>query len=164
MATEGALYFIEVDTLERLDIMFVPDELNLARSPNVPNLQVIGKNLPDYQYTGGETTLQLRLDFFAEQENRRDVIVKCKWLESLQYNNGFKSPPSKIKLIFGDLFRDDLWIVKGTTFKFSLFNKQYGYMPQQAYVDITLALDPDTDLSSDDIRNQYGGPSVPSFI
>ncbi len=155
MATEGRLYFIEVDTLERLEIQFVPDEIAVVRAPLIGGLQVIGKNTPNYQYVGGETILTLKLDFFAEQENRKDVINRCKWLESLQYNNGNQSSPSKVKLIFGGLFKDDLWIVRAAGYKLSQFNKEKDYMPQQAYVDIALALDPDFNISGNDIKSQY---------
>lgn len=166
MSHEGRLYFIELDTLDRLEIQFIPDDITIARTPAISLLQVIGKNLGNLQYAGGETLMTLTLDFYAEEEHRRDVIRRCKWLESLQYNNGYESPPSKVKMIFGDLFRDDVWTVKSVVYKLSQFHKQKGYMPQQAYVDVILSLDPDYVIEGDDVKGSYAGNgrSVPRFV
>src|SRR5690606_14511421 len=86
--TEGRLYFIALTTLDRLDIQFVPDEINISRNPTIASIQVIGRNNPIYHYISGETTLNLQLDFHAMHENRQDVINKCRWLEHLAYADG----------------------------------------------------------------------------
>lgn len=161
--TGGKLYFIELSTRERLEIQFVPKTLNISRTPNIANIQVVGWNTPKYQYTGGETTLEMQLDFFAEDEDRKDVFTKCRWLESLTYNDGFLTPPSKIQLIFGDMFRKEKWIVKSCNYKMDLFHKEEGYLPQQAYVDLVLGLDPDQNLKIRDIRNPFPARTFSTF-
>ena len=153
--TEGLLYFIAIDSLERLDIQFVPD-LDIQRNANIATIQIVGRNLPQYQYTGGDTVLNLQLDFHSLEENRTDVINKCRWLEHLTANNGLKKKPSKVKLVFGDVFRDEQWIVKQVGYKLNNFHKGYGFLPQQAIVNIQLLLDVESDINWDSIRSDGG--------
>ena len=150
--TEGKLYFILVSTLERREIQFVPPELGISRNANIQNVTIVGRNNPFYQYTSGETLLTLQLDFHAKQDDRKDVIESCRWFESILYNDNFDVPPEKVKLVFGDLFRDEVWTVKSCSYKLKNFDKVYGYLPTQAYVDLTLALDPSSNLTKEDVR------------
>ena len=150
--TEGQLYFIALTTLDRLNIQFVPDQLEIARNPSIANIQVVGRNNPIYHYISGDTTMRLELDFHAMTENRQDVIDKCKWLEHLAYNDGYEKEPQKVKLVFGELFQDEQWIVRQVSYSLSNFNKQKGFLPQQAYVSVELGLDPESNLLWEDIR------------
>ena len=140
--TQQRLYFILVSSPEsRLYIQFVPPELNIQRNSSVQAVQIVGRNNPLYQYTAGEKLLSFQLDFYADEESKMDVINNCKWLEALTYNEGYSKPPERVKLVWGDLFQDELWIVKTVNYKLSLFDKEKGFLPRQAYVDISLALD-----------------------
>jgi len=150
--TKGLLYLIAVDTMEKLEIQFVPPELAIERQIDIAKVRVVGRNNPLHQYVGGDTTLGLQLDFHAMDEDRKDVIRKCRWLESLGYNDGYEKQPPRVKLVFGDLFQDQIWIVQSVSYKLSAFDKQYGFLPRQAYVDIELALDPEINLKWADVQ------------
>jgi len=154
--TEGRLYFIALNTLDRLDIQFVPDKLSIARNPNIATIQVIGRNNPIYHYVSGDTRLTLDLDFHAMEENREDVLNKCRWLEHLAYNDGFDQEPQKVKLVFGDVFRDSVWTITKVNYDLSNFNKQKGFLPQQAYASVELSLDPNFNLGWEDVRRDNG--------
>jgi hypothetical protein len=149
--TQGQLYFIALRSGERLEVQFVPDTLTIARNANYADIAVVGRNVPQMHYVGGTETITLKLDFFASQENRKDVKNKCNWLKSLAYRDATK-PPEKVKLVFGELFSDNVWVVKSVNISYSLFNKSYGFLPQQAYVDITLALNPRQDITASKVR------------
>ena len=154
--TEGKLYFIELSTKERLEIQFVPEVLRTSRRPFIVGIMPVGRNNVRYAYTGGETELRFRLDFFADQEDREDVYSKVAWLESLTYNEGSNLPPSKVQLVWGSkMFRRHIWVVKSVDSDLSLFHKVENYLPQQAYVDIVLGLDPDKDLVKNQIRTPF---------
>lgn len=157
--TEGKLYFIALQTLDRLEIQFVP-KINKSRNANYANIQVIGRNTPRYQYLSGESTLNLELDFYAQQEDRRDVIDKCNWLEHLTFNDGYITPPQKIKLVFGDMYKDEVWVVKRVDVSYENFHKGFGFLPQQAYVNLTLALDPESSLTWEDVRTDGGNNNL----
>lgn len=150
--TDGKCYFVAVKSLEKLEIQFVPAELNFTRNTTTEAVQIVGRNNPLYHYTAGETLLSFELDFYAAEESRQDVIRKCRWLEALAANDGFENPPEQVKLVFGDLFRDEVWIVKNVNYKISNFNKEFGFLPQQAYVTISLGLDPKANLKTKDIQ------------
>lgn len=151
---------------ERLPIQYMPTELAFSRTPKYAEIEIIGRNTPQYHYTSGVTQLTLQLDFHAEQENRDDVIKKCRWLEHLAYNDGYNKKPKNVVLIWGDLFINhvnyNLWIVKNVSYKLSQFQSGYldannsiqqlSYLPNQAYVSLTLEVDAKDNLLWDDIR------------
>lgn len=153
--TEGQLYFVALKSLDRLHIQFVPD-LDITRKTDISDIKIVGRNIPQYQYLGGETTLDLKLDFHSMDEDRMDVINKCRWLEHLAHNDGYKKPPEQVKLIFGELFKEQIWIVKDVKYKLSGFNRSKGFLPQQAYADVTLALDLSSNPTWTDVRSDGG--------
>jgi hypothetical protein len=145
--TNGQCYLLDIDGQagadNSLEFQFIPKEFDWQRNADIETLKIIGQNLPDFQYTGGQTTLNLQLDFYAQDEDRKDVLRRARWLESLTFSEGQSAPPHRVKLVFGDFFRDtDIWHVKSTRIKYSNFHKQYGFLPQQAYIDIVFGLEP----------------------
>lgn len=145
--TYQALQLVVVETGERMEIQFVPENLVLERSPDVSAVKIIGRNVPKYQYTGGETTLSMRLDFYAEEQNRVTVARRCRWLEALTHNDAGTAPAKRVTLMFGQLYKDDLWVVKSVRTEYSNFSRPHGFLPQQAYVDIVLAHAPNSNTS-----------------
>lgn len=150
--TNGRCYFIAVKSLERLEIQFVPDEIGITRNSDTQSVQVVGRNNPFYHYTAGETLMNLELDFCAEREDRADVLEKCKWMEGLAYNNDYPDPPEQVKLVFGDVFKDEIWVVKNVNYSMTNFDKVYGFLPTQAKVTVTLALDTKGNYKRNDLR------------
>ncbi len=153
--TDGRLYLTALRSLERLEIQFVPPELSTTRKPTIGGVNVIGRNTPEHHYTGGLSTMTLDFDFHAEDEDREDVIRKCKWLESLAYADGDGNPPERIKLTFGKLFRShEIFIITLVTVKYSRWDSNYGWLPRQAYVRVNFALDTDRNLKLEDVKWQ----------
>ena len=139
--TEGRIYLVNTVTLERLEYQFIPLELSYSHEADVNEVKIIGRNEPKYHSTGGKTTMPLKLDFFSMEENREDVIRKVKWLETLAMSDGYGRSQPRIKVVFGRLFRDELWVVKDVRATFKLFNRAYGMLPQQAEVTLNLLRD-----------------------
>jgi|AntAceMinimDraft_11_1070367.scaffolds.fasta_scaffold44027_3 hypothetical protein len=147
------LYFTALRSLERLEIQYVPPEIAITRSPIIAGVAVVGRNNPKHHYLGGSTEMSLELDFHSEEASREDVITKCKWLESLAYGDAFDNPPETVRLTFGKLFRNnEIWVVKAVNYKLSLFEEKSGYLPKQAYVQLTLALDTKKNLKIEDVK------------
>lgn len=149
--TGGMLYLVEIDTAVRLEIQFVPEELSFGGVTRIGEIQILGRNTPRYQYLGGEALLSFQLDFYADEESRQSVIQKCRWLEKLKQNDGYRKGPSKVSLVFGKLFNAQSWIVKSFEYKVGNFSKPKGFLPQQAYGNLVLALDPESNLLWEDI-------------
>lgn len=152
--TDKRLYFIGLTTLFRLDIQFVPENLKLSSSAEFPEITIVGRNTPQYQHTGGREQLTLKLDFHAVESSKEDVLRKINWLKSLRYSNGFGSPPEKVKLVWGDMFQDEEWLVKQVDVEFSLFDKVAGFLPRQAYATVTLLYDPKVNIKWNNLRKR----------
>lgn len=152
-STNGQLYITALKSLERLEIQFLPKELDFKRGVNYGEVSIVGRNNPLYHYTGGTNEFTLELDFLAETENREDVIKRCKWLEALTANDGFNKPPEQVRITFGKLFKEnEIWIIKNFSYKLSQFKSLYGYLPIQANASVTFALDTATNRKHTDIK------------
>ena len=69
-----------------------------------------------------------------------------------------------MQLVFGGkLFKKELWIVERAKAEYSLFHKEKFYLPQQAYVDIVLKLDPKSNIRNFDVKNPFSGFTVAKF-
>ena len=148
------LYIVDLITQEYLAIQFVPQELAYSAESKFVAIESSGRNNPLYHYTGSEDTLTFELDWHAEQEDRNDVIDRCRWLESLTKNNGWEEPPHHVKLIWGNLFDRDTtrWIVTAAPYKLSMFAGHRLMMPTQAYQTITLKKIANHNLTYPEIR------------
>lgn len=153
--TQNELFIVELSKpFEQMKIQFMPEELNWSRTASISSAVVVGRNNPYYQLTGGEDKLALKLDLYAEQENRQDVIDRVHWLQSLTMNNGYAGPVRNIKLVWGDLFKREVWVVLDVRAQLSQFMPQAGMLPQQAYVELSLALDPKKNRTIADVRRR----------
>lgn len=162
MALEGIkdnCYFIDLDAEDvneaKLAFQFVPKAFERNRSVNIDSVAIVGRNVPSYHYTGGETTISFELDFFAEEQSRQDVMRRCNWLEALTYNEGRLVYPHRVVVSFGKMFRNQVWVVKACSTTYSNFHKAHGFLPQQAYVRITLGLWAELPLNASDIKRGF---------
>lgn len=150
--TENLLYFVSVSNPQiRLGIQFVPYEITHDRVASIGDVFVIGRNNPFSTFDSGVETISMKLDFYACEENREDVRRKCNMLRSFTYKDGDK-PLDRVKLIYGDLFKLEKWVVRSVKVNYSNFSKPHKYLPQQAYVDIVLKRDDDKQTTHDLIR------------
>lgn len=146
--TRGQIFLVEVnDPREKLEIQFVPEFLPIKRTANLTPVYVVNRNNPRQHFTGGQESLTLRLDFYADDENKMDVVNKVNWLLSLTYDDA-----SLVQLVWGKLYKKHVWRVASVTPTYSYFWPDKGMMPGQANVDLSLLLDPITDLRRNDIR------------
>ena len=151
--TEGKIYITALKTLERLEIQFLPKEIQFGRKIDYGEVVVVGRNNPLYHFSGGSNEFTIELDFLAYTESREDVIQRCKWLEALTSNDGFSKPPEKVKVTFGKLFKPtEVFIITNFTYKLSGFKSQYGYLPTQAIATVTFSLDPEENRKHSDIK------------
>lgn len=151
--TAGRLWIVpEIELDKKIEIQFVPSEIAITRSASIQTIGIVGRNNPLYQYTGGETSMPLSLDFYAQDEDRKDVLRTIRFLESLAVNNGYRNPPQRIHLVFGDIFKHEMWTIKSVKYRLGNFDKQYGFLPKQGYVDLELVLDTRKNLTTRDLR------------
>lgn len=148
--------FIRIDEkgqkVESLKIQTVPLELEDQSTSSFPVIPSVGRNNPFYNYTGGEDILVMELDWYSNEGLRQDVIRNCTWVKSLTKANGYKEEPPRIILRFGNLFKFERWIVTDAPFKLSLFDKELGMLPRQAFQRVTLKRVTNANTLTDDIR------------
>jgi hypothetical protein len=152
--TNSELYIVElVRPFERLEIQFVPPVLNWNRKADISSVQIVGRNHPKAHFTGGSESLSFQLDFYSDVEDRSDVIKKVRWLQSLTYSDGSFGPARNVKIVWGSLYKKDVWAVESVNVKLENFAQKHGWLPQQAWVDISLTADPTKNLRIQDVRN-----------
>jgi len=118
----------------------VPSELEFTPTPNYATIASIGRNAPFYHYTGSEDTLVFKLDWYAKEENRADVIRNCRWLATRSKSEGYYGDPHRVIIVWGDrgLFATDTWVITKASYKLSQFQRHQGMLPNQAYQEVEL--------------------------
>lgn len=153
--TNSKMYFVNIDTGGRLEIQFIPSDMSHDRSGNWATADIIGRNDPKYQYVSGQTDFSMTLDFYADEESRTSVMRKVAWLHSLIANDAYRRPAPRIILVMGEMFKKEIWIVQKVRAKYENLSKPNGFLPQQAYVDIQLSLDPNNNRGWGDIKRPF---------
>jgi hypothetical protein len=142
------IYIVELaNPRERLEAQFVPEEINWDRSGNWQSLPVIARNHDNNHLTGGNDSIKLSFDFYADDIEKESVLQRVKWLQSLTY-----VPARRVKIIFGDLFLDETWIVLSVKSRLTNFISYKNLKPRQAYVDIVFKQETEENLTIEDVR------------
>lgn len=137
--TDGQAYIIAIDSepIEKLPIQYIPQEISWDRQANEERVDIVGRNIPYFHFTGGERVLPLKLDFYAAADLRDDVLEKIRWLEALTYSEGKGTTSQRVKVVMGELFRDETWVVTSVKPKISQVERRTFY-PVHATVDVQL--------------------------
>jgi hypothetical protein len=141
-STPSNMWLVRIDDnneeLEKLRIQTVPLEINVNPEANWAVIPSLGRNNPFYHYTGGEDTIEFTLDWYSTDKFKEDVVRNCRWVESLSRSDGYRQEPSRVILVFGDLFKYTKWIVTSAKYRLSLFDRGNAMLPTQAYQDLVL--------------------------
>jgi len=152
--TNKELYIVETsEPFSSLEIQFVPPQINNSRDAKLQTFTVVGRNDDLMHYISGSEKLDLELDFLSNEENRKDVYEKINWLKSLTMNDGYAGKIRNVKLVFGELFKNHIWIIKTVNPKMTNLSQPHGWMPLRASVTINLILDPEKNRYIEDVRN-----------
>ncbi len=154
--TDHRCFIVELEerngVREKLEIQFVPSSFGGARVANLQEIVIVGRNNPLLHYTTGNETITLPLEFYSDNERHDDVKKKIDWLRSLTINNGAIGGYRNVKIIFGDLFKWEIWAVKSVNYNYSHFDGKSGFLPLRATASIMLVLDTPENLEIDDFR------------
>ena len=123
---------------DSISFQYFPMALAPKRKAAIASHQVAGRNTESLHFTGGSKHISIAVDFVPEVESREDVVDRLSILESWTYNEGFKAPAPRIKLIFGSAIREELWVVESVDTDMKLFDKRYGLRPNSAVAVISL--------------------------
>lgn len=149
----GRLFIVELSPpFERLEFQSVPDKLTDAREGAYAQIDVPGRNNPLHQYTGGTDNINFVLQFFADEDTAANVIAKCRWLKSLIANDGYEAGARRVKIIWGDLFKNETWFLRSCSIEYQDFHSKRSYNPVFATANLSFSLDTDKNRTLQDMR------------
>lgn len=151
--TEHLIYILELETGERLEIQFVPEVISNPRDANLTEIMVVSRNHPKLHYVNGKDTLTMTLQFYSDEPSRQDVYRKIQWLKSLTMNNGFQGKYRNVSIVFGEMFKNDVWVIQSVRPNMSNFDSKNGFYPLRADVLINFIQDPEKNLLISDLRS-----------
>lgn len=146
------IFIVDTVTNESMDIQFVPDMISIPREANLTEIMVVARNNPKLHYVNGKETLIMTIEFYSDEPSHRDVFRKVQWLKSLTMNNGFQGKYRNVKLVFGELYRNEVWALQSVRPNFSHFDSENDFFPLRATVLLNLILDPVKNILMNDYR------------
>ena len=152
--TEGQMYLVNVQNpIERVYIQFFPNDISFNRDVKMNQIDIIGRNNPLHHYSSGATSFNLTLDFYAEEDSLEDVQRRIKMIESWTYNEGYTNGVNQVKIVWGQLFKaQEVWVITKCSYKMQQFDKKRGFLPRQAYMDLSFSLDTKSNVKSSDLK------------
>ena len=155
----------ENNQYEVIRLPFIPKELEWNSESAFAAIKPIGRNNPNYHFTGSEDKLEFEIDWYAFDWGRREVIENCRKIEALSKADGYTFRPHKVKLLWGRdsiLFDKMEFVVLSAPYKLTQFNKgnidasgqavSTQMLPIQAYQQITLGRITSNNLSKIEIE------------
>lgn len=115
---------INTQPYTKVEIQGKPFEVDVSPDSNWATVKSMGRNNPFMMYTGGEDTISFDISWFSVQSDRKDVINKCRLLESWTRADGYKASPPLLNISWGsaNLFKDQTFVLVSA--KYTLTNFQ----------------------------------------
>jgi hypothetical protein len=150
--TGGKCFIVELaPPFERLEFQFMPENMKYTRSGTFATIAPVGRNNDVLHYTGGNDDLSFDLDFYSDEKGYQDVLRKCNFIRSLVMSDGGYGPARNVKVVMGNLFRKDIWVVKDVDIAYDYFAIE-NFLPRRASIKIKLQLDPKKNRRIKDVR------------
>ena len=158
----------------RVKAQWLPNELSYSREAKLESVAVVNRSNDMQLHTGGNSSLSINFEFVAAkffeklgsartsassqaegQQLVQDIksyiettVVKpARYLESLAFGQ-------KVKLIFGELYQNEVWTVSRIETTFSENTSlSFGHLPLKASVKVSLLQDPQASILPSDLRN-----------
>lgn len=118
-----------------------PNQLEFQGETSWATIKSMGRNIPIYQYTGAEDTLQFNvswyLDKYISEYNKAGitkvevddtwVLKTCRLLESWSKADGYRAAPPVLQIQWGssDLFKGHFYILESATYTLFDFRDRY---------------------------------------
>ena len=125
----GALQTISIVNMQvspyvYLELQNRPNEISINPGANWVSVKSMGRNEPFLMYTGGESSIQLELSWYAnDKDNYEEVVNKCRLLESWTKADGYTKAPPVLMLVWGtsDLFEGQYFVLTSAAYKLTNF-------------------------------------------
>jgi hypothetical protein len=145
-------YIVDIETNERLEFQYNPDDIADDKSTDYAAVQIPGMSHPRYQYVSGKP----RKIAFKVKLFKGPVRDKVHWLRSLLYpehaGTMLKNAPNRVLFIFGDLYPGVECVVRNVKARyFHMFDRD-NLLPQHAEVDLVLEEYVDESVNYTEVR------------
>lgn len=160
---------------QSLTIQGMPSEVNIETDNTWVAVKSAGRNNPLYIYTGSEDTISFDISWYSLDKDRKDVIRKCRLLESWSKANGYISSPPELWISWGasELFKDDSFILAAAPYTLTNFQNAYrvdrtspiidlGLIPNAAVQKLTFKRVTKTNRTHTEIQNVGGSGQATS--
>lgn len=131
-------YFVDLDTGEVLGLQGLPKKHEYDPASVFSKIKTPGRNNPMYTFSGSEDILDFEISWFSTAQDARDVVAKCKWLESMTKADGYVGRPHLLRFQWGDMYSKAIWIVNSAKYTLEFFDKTRGMFPTCAKQHIIL--------------------------
>lgn len=125
---------------EKLELNFIPTELNHTTESRLASLLSVGRNNPFYHYAGSEDTIAFTIDWtFENDSSRQKAIQSARKLESWSKSNGYVSGLPRVMLVWGksSLYSNSLFLVEAASYTLKNW-VDYGLVKQNARLESQL--------------------------
>lgn len=149
--TNGQLYILDLTTREKLEFQFYPKEIPMAINQSIADIKILGKHIPFLHSTSSEESMELTLDFFANDMRTDSIIKIIDKLNSLCITGGYNTTGKQVKIIFGKTFRRYVYVIESVRPRLTAFDKgnqgrpgeynPYPNDPRRAVIDIRFKVD-----------------------
>ena len=82
--------------------------------------------------------MSLDLDYYAQREDRTDVINIANKIKSLGYSDGYNADKPQVILVWGNMFHGEIWEVFKVGTKLHDFKPDNENLPQRAKIKLDL--------------------------
>ena len=149
---ESKGYLVDVETRERVEFQFNPDDIADDKSTDYAVVRIPGMSHPRYQYVSGKP----RKIAFKVKLFKGPVRDKVHWLRSLLYpeHSGtmLKHAPHRVLLFLGELYPGVECVVRNVKARyFHMFDRDT-LLPQHAEVDLILEEYVDESVDLNEVR------------
>lgn len=126
--------------IESVIIQGMPEKVEVSSENTWAVAKIPGRNNPFYMYTGSEDTISFDISWYTTQRDRKDVITKCRILESWTKGNGYSASPPELWISWGSgqMFMDDTFILFSAPYELSNFQNSCRYQREGEIVDLGL--------------------------
>lgn len=100
-----------------------PDSIQVKPNATWVAVKSMGRNLPFMMYTGGEDVISFEVSWYNNNRDYKDVITRCRAIESLTRANGYNNSPPVLRIQWGQskIFDNYLWVLESCPYTLSNF-------------------------------------------
>ena len=150
MRTENWGALIDTESAARITFDINPESFEDSKSTEFAEIQIPGMSHPRLQFTNGATRT-LSFTVFIHYGVTDDVPSAIKHLQSWLYpiydGGHLKQAPSRLLLLFGETWPDELWVMKSCNITRKRFDKELNCIFAEASIELVEYIDNSKDAN-----------------